>query len=106
LTGRDPKIAAYIARDPGFSRFFRALTELMAVLLPRFEEEGKSDVTIAIGCTGGRHRSVYVAEMLARWLAARGRAATIRHRDLDSETEPALRPIRRRSRTPSRGMTS
>jgi UPF0042 nucleotide-binding protein len=107
LTGRDPKVGAHIARDPGFPRFFRALTDLMSVLLPRFEEEGKSDVTLAIGCTGGRHRSVYVAELLARWLSAHGRAATVRHRDLDSDAEPALRPSRQRSRTPSRrGTTS
>jgi UPF0042 nucleotide-binding protein len=98
LTGRHPKVGAHIAKDPGFPRFFRALTDLMAILLPRFEEEGKSDVTIGIGCTGGRHRSVYVAETLARWLAARGRAASVRHRDIDSDAEPERYPARQTGR--------
>jgi RNase adaptor protein for sRNA GlmZ degradation len=70
----------------------------MAVLLPRFEEDGKSDVTIGIGCTGGRHRSVYVAEELARWFSARGRTVTVRHRDLDSDAELETTPIRREGR--------
>jgi UPF0042 nucleotide-binding protein len=50
-------------------------------LLPCFEREGKSYVTIAIGCTGGRHRSVFVAERLAAWLAAQDRMVSVRHRD-------------------------
>jgi UPF0042 nucleotide-binding protein len=98
LTGRHSKVGAHIAKDPGFPGFFRALTDLVAILLPRFEEEGKSDVTIGIGCTGGRHRSVYVAEELARWFSARGRAVTVRHRDLDSDVEPKIHPVRRKSR--------
>ena len=106
LTGRDPKVGAHIAKDPGFPRFFRALTDLLAILLPRFEEEGKGDVTIGIGCTGGRHRSVYVAEMLARWFSARGQAMTVRHRDLDSDGESNPRPVRRKSRQTSRGDNS
>ncbi len=91
LTGRDAKVGARIARDAGYAKFFRSLTDLLAVVLPRFESEGKSDLTIAIGCTGGRHRSVYVAEQVGRWLAARGRAATVRHRDLDAEAPTARR---------------
>lgn len=106
LTGRHPKVGAHIAKDPGFPRFFRGLTDFLAVLLPRFEEEGKGDVTIGIGCTGGRHRSVYVAEMLARWFSARHQAVTIRHRDLDSDGEFERRPVRRTSRQSSRGDAS
>jgi RNase adapter protein RapZ len=87
LDGRHAKIAAYVARDPGFSKFFKTLTDLLAILLPRFEDEGKSDVTIAIGCTGGRHRSVYVTERLAHWLTTRGLAVTVRHRDLSTGKE-------------------
>jgi RNase adapter protein RapZ len=98
LTGRHSKVGAHVAKDPGFASFFQALTNLMAVLLPRFEEDGKSDVTIGIGCTGGRHRSVYVAEELARWFSARGRAVTVRHRDLDSDAELETTPIRREGR--------
>jgi UPF0042 nucleotide-binding protein len=50
--------------------------------LPGYEGEGKSYLTIAIGCTGGRHRSVFVAGKLAEWLRARGRSVTLRHRDV------------------------
>ena len=106
LTGRDPKIAAFIAKDPGFTNFFKALTDLLAILLPRFDDEGKSDVTIAVGCTGGRHRSVYVAEKLGRWMSARGLDATVRHRDLDGDVEPKSNFNRRASRQSSRGKLS
>jgi UPF0042 nucleotide-binding protein len=91
LTGRHPKVAARIAKDQGYAKFFKSLTDFLAIVLARFESDGKSDITVAIGCTGGRHRSVYVAEQVGRWLAARGRAATIRHRDLDAETSTAHR---------------
>jgi UPF0042 nucleotide-binding protein len=87
LDGRHAKIAGYVAKDPGFPKFFKTLTDLLAILLPRFEDEGKNDVTIAIGCTGGRHRSVYVTERLAHWLTTRGRAVTVRHRDLATGTD-------------------
>lgn len=102
LTGRDPKIAAFIAKDQDFIKFFKALTDLLEILLPRFDDEGKSDVTIAVGCTGGRHRSVYVSEKLGRWLSARGLAVTVRHRDLDGDVEPKSNPNRRGSRQSSR----
>ena len=81
-TGLDPEVGAYIAGDPDFPSFFRDLGALVDSLLPRFEREGKSYLTIAIGCTGGRHRSVYLAERLAAWLGERGRAVSVRHRDL------------------------
>jgi UPF0042 nucleotide-binding protein len=83
LTGRDKRIGAYIAKDPGFAPFFSALTSLLLPLLPRFEREGKSYLTLAIGCTGGRHRSVFVAEKLGSWLHERGQRVTLHHRDLD-----------------------
>jgi UPF0042 nucleotide-binding protein len=56
---------------------------MIAALLPRFEIEGKSYLTVAIGCTGGRHRSVFVAERLSARLAQGGRRVTLVHRDLD-----------------------
>jgi len=83
LTGLDPEVGAYIAADEDFPAFFQQLASLVEPLLPRFEREGKSYLTIAIGCTGGRHRSVYLAERLAAWLGERGRAVSVRHRDLD-----------------------
>ena len=59
-TGLDPEVGAYIAADPDFGAFFGKLTELLTMLLPRFVQEGKKYTTITIGCTGGRHRSVYL----------------------------------------------
>ncbi|HLF58398.1 MAG TPA: RNase adapter RapZ [Alphaproteobacteria bacterium] len=83
LTGRDKKVAAFISADPGFRPFFASLTSLLLPLLPRFEREGKSYLTIAIGCTGGRHRSVFVAEKLGSWLHDRGQRVTLHHRDVN-----------------------
>jgi UPF0042 nucleotide-binding protein len=82
-TGQDEDVAAFISGDPGFTAFFTGLTSLIHPLLPRFAAEGKSYLTIAIGCTGGRHRSVYVAETLAAWLREQGQQVDLRHRDLE-----------------------
>ena len=82
LTGEDPAVGAAIQTDPAFPGFFAALTSLLWPLLPGYEAEGKSYLTIAIGCTGGRHRSVFVADRLAVWLRDKGRSVTVRHRDL------------------------
>ena len=81
-TGLDPQTGDYIAGDPDFQPFFDRLTDLLALLLPRYRAEGKSYLTIAVGCTGGRHRSVYVAQRTAAWLAGRDWPHTLRHRDL------------------------
>lgn len=82
-SGKDRDVADFIAADPGFTPFFTGLTSLIRPLLPRFAAEGKSYLTIAIGCTGGRHRSVYVAEKLAAWLREQGQQVDLRHRDLE-----------------------
>lgn len=82
-TGRDEAVAAFIEGDDGLEVFFTNLTALLGPLIPRFAAEGKSYLTIAIGCTGGRHRSVYTAERLARWLTAEGHSLQLRHRDLE-----------------------
>ncbi|WPZ35997.1 RNase adapter RapZ [Thalassobaculum sp. OXR-137] len=84
--GRDPDVGAFVAGDPGFAPFFQSLTDLIGPLLPRYEREGKSYLTVAIGCTGGKHRSVHVAERLAEWLKSGGTPVTLRHRDLPRET--------------------
>jgi UPF0042 nucleotide-binding protein len=89
LTGRDQGVADFVAADPGFAPFFDGLSGMLAALLPRFEREGKSYLTIACGCTGGRHRSVFVAERLAAWLAARGRQVNLVHRDIDRRGDAA-----------------
>jgi UPF0042 nucleotide-binding protein len=70
-TGRDSAVGAYIEADPDFPEFFGRLTGLIGLLLPRFVQEGKKYATIAIGCTGGKHRSVYTVEKLAAALASR-----------------------------------
>jgi UPF0042 nucleotide-binding protein len=83
LTGRDPEIAAYIEDDPEFDGFFTRLKAFLIPLLPRFRAEGKSYLTIAFGCTGGKHRSVFVAEHLGQALAETGSGVIITHRDLE-----------------------
>ncbi len=83
LTGRDAPVVRHVEGDPGFPQFFAALTALLEPLLPRFAAEGKSYLTIAIGCTGGRHRSVVIAEKLADWLRERDQQVDLRHRELE-----------------------
>ncbi|WP_009869479.1 RNase adapter RapZ [Paramagnetospirillum magnetotacticum] len=83
LTGRDPAVAEYVAADPAFGPFVESLTRLLEPLLPRFAAEGKSYLTVAIGCTGGRHRSVAIAEYLAGWMKRRAGRVELRHRELD-----------------------
>lgn len=89
LTGRDPAVGAFIERDPGFEAFFAGLVAMLAALLPRYEREGKSYLTIGCGCTGGKHRSVHVAERLARWLRQRGRQVNLVHRDMERRGDAA-----------------
>lgn len=69
LTGRDAGVAAYVAEDPAFPAFWSGLCALLDPLLPRYAAEGKKYLTIAVGCTGGKHRSIFVAEKLAAHLA-------------------------------------
>ena len=66
LTGLDARVAEYVAEAPGMEEFRTRLQALLDFLLPAYAEEGKTSVVIGIGCTGGRHRSVAIAEMLAR----------------------------------------
>ena len=82
MTGRDAKVGAYIAQDPAFTTFLERLENLLEPLIPLYEREGKSYLTIAIGCTGGQHRSVYTVERLKEWLIARNLPFEVRHRDL------------------------
>ncbi|MGE3623944.1 MAG: RNase adapter RapZ [Bdellovibrionales bacterium] len=89
LTGKDPLVAAYIHKDPDYRGFLTHMSELMLPLLPRYQQEGKSYLTIAIGCTGGRHRSVLIAEELSTVLAANGYIVGIGHRDLDRSANKA-----------------
>lgn len=82
MNGKDAPVAEYVAKDKDFAAFFKNLCTLVTPLLPRYREEGKSYFTIAIGCTGGRHRSVFTTEKLAGFLDGLGYKVGIRHRDL------------------------
>ncbi|QNE31270.1 RNase adapter RapZ [Sphingomonas sp. NBWT7] len=81
-TGRDPAVAAYVAADPAYEPAVAAIEDLLLLLLPRYHVEGKAYVNVAIGCTGGRHRSVHVAERIAKRLREAGFSPTVTHRDL------------------------
>jgi len=83
LDGRDAAVAAYVAQDPLFTPFFEKLSELAVMLLPAYKAEGKAYFCIALGCTGGRHRSVALAERLARRLNGEGWRVNLRHRELE-----------------------
>ena len=89
LTGRDGAVGAHIARDPDFTPFLEGVAALLWKLLPRYAREGRAYLTIAVGCTGGRHRSVFTAEELARLLRECGWRATLTHRDLEEALESA-----------------
>lgn len=84
LTGVDAPVGAYIAGDPAYEDAVARIEELLLILLPRYRAEGKSYVSVAFGCTGGRHRSVHVAERVAARLRAAGFSPTVEHRDLAS----------------------
>ena len=89
-TGLDAAVAAYVADDPAYPEAMARIEDLLLLLLPRYRAEGKSYTTIAIGCTGGRHRSVHVAERLAARLRAAGFSPTVAHRDLGTAPQDAL----------------
>ncbi|HZP16845.1 MAG TPA: RNase adapter RapZ [Terriglobales bacterium] len=81
LTGRHPKVAKYIRSFPQTAEFIQRISELLVYLLPHYIHEGKSYLTIAFGCTGGQHRSVMIAEDVARRLKKAGYRVKVAHRD-------------------------
>ena len=82
-TGRDKAVGKYIEEDPDFEKFMKNFQKLLKPLLPRYIKEGKNYLTIAVGCTGGRHRSVYIVENLDLWLREQGIFTHVVHRDLE-----------------------
>jgi UPF0042 nucleotide-binding protein len=84
LTGRDAAVAAFIEADPDFAPFWRCMTEMLGPLLARYAQEGKKYLTIALGCTGGRHRSVLAAERLAHHIQSMGWRVELFHRELSA----------------------
>lgn len=82
LSGLDAPVAKKIQKDPAYKPFLVNVTRLLKPLLPRYDLEGKHYLTIAVGCTGGKHRSVFVAREIHSWLAKQGYSVSLRHRDL------------------------
>jgi UPF0042 nucleotide-binding protein len=82
LTGRHPKVAKYIRQFPQTQEFLDKVTDMLKFLLPHYVEEGKSYLTVAFGCTGGQHRSVFIAEEMKKRLEAEGHRVTTAHRDM------------------------
>jgi RNase adapter protein RapZ len=85
LTGQDEPAREYILSRPGAQEFLSSYTELLRVVLPGYEREGKRFVTLAVGCTGGKHRSVAMADELAARIADAGADVQVVHRDLGRE---------------------
>lgn len=89
-TGLDPQVGAYIRRDPAFAEAFERISGLVAFLLPRYRAQGKAYVHVAFGCTGGRHRSVFMAEQVASALREQAFSPTLLHRNLGSRAADLL----------------
>ncbi len=83
LPGTDPKVRRYVLSQPEAKEFLEQLQQLLALLLPAYIREGKAYLSVGLGCTGGRHRSVVMADELAKVLASIGFDASVHHRDLD-----------------------
>lgn len=104
-TGLDHAVGVYVEADPDFERFYLGILSLLTLVVPRFVQEGKKYATIAVGCTGGRHRSVHIAERLSRELKANRILGmdtiqvTVSHRELERlaaaarPQSPQLRPV-------------
>ncbi len=90
LTGLDEAVADYVAADPTYDEAVNKIRDLLLYLLPLYDAQGKAYVNIAFGCTGGRHRSVQVAEQFGKWLREAGFSPTVTHRNLTSRPIDAL----------------
>lgn len=89
LDGRDAAVARFVEDDPAWPEFYERLAGLLLFLLPAYRAEGKSYFTLAVGCTGGRHRSVAVVQSLANTLADAGWRVSSRHRELERAQDGA-----------------
>jgi RNase adapter protein RapZ len=86
-TGREEAVVNYVRADEGFDKFVTKVEDLLGFLLPRYRDEGKSYLTIAFGCTGGRHRSVAMAETIAGRSSVDGMAVNLYHRELTNKAQ-------------------
>lgn len=87
LNGKDHEVAEYIQQDARFAEFHQKVSEILLFLLPAHKEEGKSHLSIGFGCTGGQHRSVLMAELIANALAEKGWAVSKRHREMERRAQ-------------------
>ncbi len=94
MSGLDQPVSDYIAQDIAYEDVATRIEELLLTLIPRYQAEGKSYVTIAFGCTGGRHRSVHMAERVARRLRDAAFSPTVTHRDLASRPDDMTEGVR------------
>ena len=92
-TGLDAPVGEHIESDPAFAPAFARIRDLLVELLPRYAAQGKTYVNVAVGCTGGRHRSVYMAEKLAAALRDAGFAPTVLHRNLGSRGAESIEGV-------------
>ena len=90
MTGMDASVAEYVAADPKYDEAMQKIRDLLRFLLPLYDAQGKAYINIAFGCTGGRHRSVHVAETFGNWLREDGFALMVSHRNLTSRPIDAL----------------
>lgn len=83
LSGRDPEVRAFLEREPAVGEYIAHIRTLVDHVLPRIEADDRAYLTLAVGCTGGRHRSVYIIERLAEHLRTQGRdGVQVFHREL------------------------
>jgi RNase adapter protein RapZ len=93
LTGLDKAVGEHVENDPAFASSFARIHDLLVELLPRYAAQGKTYVNVAVGCTGGKHRSVFMAEKLAAGLREAGFAPTVLHRNLGSPGGEAIEGV-------------
>ena len=95
-TGKDEDVGAYVRADPAWDEAITRIKDLILLLIPRYKAEGKAYLTVAFGCTGGRHRSVHVAEFIAGTLREAGYTPGLTHRDINSTGQAAEEPSSQR----------
>jgi UPF0042 nucleotide-binding protein len=83
LTGQDPEVISYILKQSEVTTFLERVKNLLDFLIPQYQKEGRAYLTIAIGCTGGRHRSIAIGEILDAYLKSKGHDSSIKHRDIN-----------------------
>lgn len=98
MTGLDKPVGDYVRQDPAFDEAFTRIRDLLLLLLPRYRAQGKAYVHVAFGCTGGRHRSVFTAELMAAALRDAGFSPTLLHRNLGSRAADLLEGGQRREK--------